>query len=206
MKSEARKAAAEPQQPVERVCVQHGHYLIVGGRRNAENAAIGYLGNKRMAAASAESVEAAVEKVRSALDEHAASLRSERVDGVPTEAEYREALVVLYPKLSKPVAAALGAHTRLPQSSTTLRDLASRLGSSERSLRQGYAKLARGMGTMLAFEPAADGDERVWQPLLSLAFVVPQREGSDPLLTLRPELLAALRKAEVARNTRRPGT
>lgn len=180
----------------DRTIVEHGAYQIIAGRRQGECAAVGYLGNKRIATATGDSVDAAVSAVSQALDVRVSGLRAERLDGVPTEAEYREALGGLYRGLPSRMKAMLETHCRMPGAATALSDLARRFGVSENTVKLGYGKLARGLSGVLDFAPVDDSIERRLLPLLCLGTIAASASGDRQLLHLSPELVGALRAVQ----------
>ena len=186
------KPAAVDVTTSDRVSFAHGAYLIVGGRRGDGCAAVGYLGNRRIEARNGDTVEAAVEAVKDALDERVSSLKAGRDGEVPGEAEYREALVALHAKLPKRMQAMLATHCRLPNSAATLVDLAKRFEVSLNTVKVDYGKLARQLAKLLDFAPADADVERGLLPLLTIATLA-QTEGKPPVLHLRPQLVSALR-------------
>ncbi|MEQ9640502.1 MAG: hypothetical protein RIM84_10820 [Alphaproteobacteria bacterium] len=179
-----------------RVTLTHGPFLIVAGRRNDTCAAIGYLANKLIDQTAAESVEAAIEALIETLDQRTAEQRELRVDGVPTETEYREAIAVLAAKMSKRFKAMLATHCRQPNAASTMHDLARRFEVAEKTAALDYGKLARGLTGLLDFAPQNEDLDRKLIPLLSLATLDNVSESGRPILRLRPELVGALRTSQ----------
>lgn len=194
--SGAAKPAAGVARTEGRVTLDHGPFLIVAGQRNETCAAIGYLTNKLIEQATADTVEAAIEAVTAALDRRTADQRAMRVDGVPTETEYREVFGVLAGKMSKRFKAMLAAHCRQPNSASTLHDMARRFGVSEKTAAMDYGKLARGLSGLLGFAPTNDALDRKLVPMLSLATMERVSDAGRPILRLRPELVGALRATQ----------
>lgn len=188
---QAKQAVANPT-TTDRVSVIHGSYLIVAGRRNDACAAVGYLGNRRIEARTADSVDAAVTAVKGALDQRVSGLKAARDGEVPTEDEYREALAALYGKLAKRMRAMLATHCRLPGSAASLADMARRFEITEATAKLDYGKLARQVTKLLDFAPLDSNVDRTMTPLLSLATLT-FSEGKRPVLHLRPEFVGALR-------------
>jgi hypothetical protein len=190
--SKPEKAAAAPLATSDRVSVTHGAYLVVAGRRGDSCAAVGYLGNRRIEARTADTVEAAVDAVKGALDDRVSGLKAGRSSEVPSEAEFREALVALHAKLPKRMQAMLATHCRLPGSAASLTDLARRFEVSVNTAKIDYGKLARQLAKLLDFAPAEATVERGLLPLLTVA-TLSFSEGKPAVLHLRPELVGALR-------------
>lgn len=192
----ATTSAGGSAQTTDRVSFDHGPYLVVAGRRNDTCAAIGYLANKLVEQATAETVDEAIELLIAALDRRTAEERARRVDGTPTAVEYREAFLVLTQKMPKRLKAMLALHCRQPNSAGTLHDLARRFDISEKSAAMDYAKLARGISKLLDFTPDDDALDRKLRPLLSMATLERVTESGHPILRLRPELVEAQRTTQ----------
>lgn len=126
------------------------------------------------------------------LDQHIDRLVQDRVDGVPSEAEFREALLALDAVEPTETMRLLIEHSRLPGGVATMGDLVRRSSRDEDSAVTDYARLGREVGTMLNFAPGPDGLERSLAPLLTFSVLETSSDGASVKQRLRPEVLAAL--------------
>lgn len=126
-----------------RIDTTHNRYRIVGGQRDGICQAIAYLGRRRVYEANGETVAAAVDSLKRTLDEHIDRLIQERVEGVPCEAEFREALLALAPALTAETMKLLVGQSRLPGGAISVGELARRSGRDEATVVADYARLGR---------------------------------------------------------------
>jgi hypothetical protein len=179
--------------PAERIDTEHRRYRIIGGKRAGAGHAIAYLGMRKIEERSAESTDAAIAALREVLDLRVEKLQADRVEGVPSEAEYDEALQVLQAELPEQTMAVLAFLSRLPEGAATVPEIAFRLERSESAVATGATRIGKKLGALLDFAPDTEGVERAMMPLLTFAKVETRREKAPALIRLRPEILATLR-------------
>lgn len=175
-----------------RIDIAHHHYRIVGGQGNGSCQAIAYIGKRKIYTTAGETVAAAVESLKVTLDEHLARLRQERVGGVPSACEFREALLALVPELPEKTIGLLVVHSRLPRAVATIGDLSRCSGQDEVMIGAGYARLGRKLSALLNFFPEPNGLDQAFTPVLTFAFVEMRPDKAGAALRLRPEVFAAL--------------
>lgn len=180
----------------ERTEATHRHFRIVAGR-HGDNAcqAIAYLGMARVAAIGGTTVAAAVSSLRAALDERCDRQRRARISGVPTSAEFREALMAIDPSRTDPALALLTQHSHRPGAVVTMSDLARFTGNDESTLKSMYGRLGRKLAGILAFSPEQEGLDRSMLPMLTFATLEELGAGRGGALRLRPEVVSAIASA-----------
>lgn len=176
----------------ERLEVEHFRYRIVAGQRDGACQAVAYLGRRKIYTTGGETVDAAVAAVKRILDEHLVRLARERVDGVPSEAEFREALLVVDMALPEQVVRLLSAHSRCPGGAATLSDLARLSGWDEATVKLKYVQAGRQIANLLGFSPRPNKRERPFAPILTFAGLDLTDGSAAAILRLRPEVIAAL--------------
>jgi hypothetical protein len=112
----------------ERIDIDHHHYRIVAGQREGKCQAIACVGPYKVDAVTAESVALAVDAMKCTLDERLSHLRRQRVNGLPTEQEYREGLAALKTVMPDGVIDLLGRHSHRPGATASLSELARAAG------------------------------------------------------------------------------
>ncbi len=180
------------QTPQERIEIDHHRYRIVAGKRKGSFQAIAYLGRRLVESSTGDSVELAVESLKTSLDQRLARLREGRSGDVPSEAEFGEALTVVGAELPSSTMEVLALHSRLPGAASTLSDLARRADSDEATVAAAYARLGRRLAVLLDYAPTSEDSEQRLAPISTFATVDGDAAGSSPLLRLRPEVVAAL--------------
>jgi hypothetical protein len=172
----------------ERTEVGHGMFRIVAGQQGEVSRAVAYLGMKPLHSVEGESVDAAVETIKFELDGRTGRLKQERVDGVPTQKEYLEAL--LGARISQRTANLLKAHSRFPERTASIDDIARRCAIDVTTVTSDYLRTGRQLGALLSFAPRVDGCPKRLLPILSIA--TSDDWAGEPELQLRAELSAAL--------------
>jgi len=168
------------------------HYRIIAGQREGKCQAIAYVGRRKIDSVTGESVTIAVDTMKQSLDERLAHLRRQRVDGVPTEAEYREGLMALDTAMQEDIIGLLKLHGQRPDATASFGDMARLTDLDEPAISDTYAHLGRRLGNLLNFSPDPDGVTPEMAPALSFALVDPTAARRSPALRLRPEVLLAL--------------
>jgi hypothetical protein len=176
-----------------RIDIAHHHYRIIAGQREGTCHAIAYLANRKIESLNGETVEAAVDALKGALDERMVRLRRDRVDGVPSAQEFCEALMALDEAGLKPVIALLAAHSRRPDAAATVEELARLADKDESTTATVYMRFGRKLGAFLDFVPEVNGYDRTLAPMLTFAVPETQPKKGGPVLRLRPEMLEAFR-------------
>jgi hypothetical protein len=176
-----------------RIEFAHHHYRIIAGQREGTCHAIAYLANRKIESLNGETVEAAVDALKGALDERMVRLRRDRVDGVPSAQEFCEALMALDEAGLKPVIALLAAHSRRPDAAATVEELARLADKDESTTATVYMRFGRKLGAFLDFVPEVNGYDRTLAPMLTFAVPETQPKKGGPVLRLRPEMLEAFR-------------
>jgi len=176
-----------------RIDIAHHHYRIIAGQREGTCHAIAYLANWKIESLNGETVEAAVDALKGALDERMVRLRRDRVDGVPSAQEFCEALMALDEAGLKPVIALLTAHSRRPDAAATVEELARLADRDESTTATVYMRFGRKLGAFLDFVPEVNGYDRTLAPMLTFAVPETQPKKGGPVLRLRPEMLEAFR-------------
>lgn len=174
-----------------RIDIAHHHYRIIAGKREGVCQAIAYLANRKIDSINGETVEAAVDALKGALDERTVRLRRDRVDGVPSAQEFCEALMALDEAGLKPAIALLAVHSRRPDAAATMEDLARLADRDESATAAIYTRFGRKLGAFLDFVPEVNGYDRTLAPMLTFAVLEMQPKKVGPVLQLRPEMLAA---------------
>lgn len=176
-----------------RIDVAHHHYRIIAGQRERVCQAVAYLANRKIHSINGETVEAAVDALKGALDERMVRLRGDRVDGVPSAQEFCEALMALDEAGLKPAIALLAVHSRRPDAAATMEELARLADRDESATETVYARFGRKLGAFLGFVPAVNGYDRTLAPMLTFAVPETRPKKAGPVLRLRPEMLEAFR-------------
>lgn len=174
-----------------RIDITHHHYRIIAGQREGTCHAIAYLANRKIESLNGETVEAAVDTLKAALDERMVRLRRDRVDGVPSAREYWEALMALDEAGLKPAIALLVVHSRRPDAAATMEDLARVADRDESATAAIYTRFGRKLGAFMDFVPDVNGFDRTLAPMLTFAVLETQPKKVGPVLRLRPEMLEA---------------
>lgn len=177
----------------ERAETEYRHYRIIAGRMAGVCQAIAYAGNRKVAAQDGKSVDQAVSALEAVLEERLLDLRRERVHGIPTEIEFREAMSTLQGSGLKYAVELLTGHSRLPHATATPAQLARLCDGDQAVSRSAYERLGRRLATLLEFSPQANGLDRSLADALSFAEIVPHPTQSGSALRLRPEVIGALR-------------
>jgi len=181
-----------------RIDLEYLHYRIIAGQREGKCQAIAYVGREKIDAVASESVTIAVDTMKQSLNERLAHLRRQRVDGIPTEAEYREGLMALDTAMQEDVLALLKLHCRRPDAIATFGEMARIADLDEPVVADTYARIGRRLGGLLDFSPDPDGVSPDMAPALSFALVEPPAGRRSTALRLRPEVLFALQMVAVA--------
>lgn len=175
-----------------RIDMNYFHYRIIAGQREGKCQAIAYVGRQKIDSVTGESVTIAVDTMKQSLDERLAHLRRQRVDGVPTEAEYREGLMALDTEMQEDVLGLLKLHGQRPGATASFGDMARLNDLEEPAIADTYARAGRRLGNLLNFSPDPDGVTPEMAPALSFALAEPTAAKRSPVLRLRPEVLLAL--------------
>lgn len=171
-------------------------YRIVAGQMNGACQAIGYHGRHRIAAAAGKSVEEAVAEVKGELGKRSAALRQTRNNGMPTAAEYREALVAASVALPDGATTVLRIHSQQPGATATFAELARRSGEDEAGIARAYGRMGRSLEGMLNLSFESDGFDRQLATMQSFAVIEPSQHRSKAALRLRTQVVEALNSLE----------
>jgi hypothetical protein len=187
----------------ERIDIDHHHYRIVAGQREGKCQAVACVGHQKVDTVTAESVALAVDAMKHILDERLSHLHRQRINGVPTEQEYREGLVALKAVMPDGEIDLLGRHSHRPGATASLSELARAAGQEQVRIAESYARLGRRLGNLLQFVPNVEGIDPALAPIAAFALVDPTSRKGDETLRLRPEVIEALQmlKARVAMPT-----
>lgn len=176
-----------------RIDIPYGLYRIIAGRRTDAWYAIGYLGMRKIDVAMGDSLDDAISRMKQLLDQRLSALHRRRIDGVPSAAEFKEALDAMYPKLPERMAALVALHSRLLRASASLRDLSRRSGLDEAVILADYIRFGRRVGQALQFAPRENRLPRALWPILTVGEVdVSAQNRSDTVIKLRRQILEAL--------------
>jgi hypothetical protein len=134
---------ARPKSPVRRSLDEYyRHYRLIAGKRGESFSAVAYAGRILAFSATAQDVDAALDRLKALIDGDFAERREQRSDAFPSEAEFERALALAERRLT-------GSHIHLLE---TLRDgngevhplqLQRRAGVDEEMLMRDMARLAR---------------------------------------------------------------
>lgn len=175
-----------------RIDTYHFLYRIIAGQRESKCQAIAYVGRQKLDAIAGETVALAVEAMKQSLDERLSHLRRQRVDGVPSEAEYREGLLALTAVMQDDVLVLLRLHRLRPAARASLNELARASGQNEGRIAECYARLGRRLGDLLQYSPHTEGRHSALAPMATFAFLEPHSRNGSAVLRLRPEVVEAL--------------
>jgi len=178
------------------VDMEHGRYRIRAGLLNGIAMAIAYIAGRRIADATGADVEEAAANLRVLLDTNTKAELGQRVGGVPTAAEFREAFLLFGAKVTGHQRLMLQAQMVAKDHRRTAAELAKAAGYANYRLSNAqYGLLARKIGEELDYKPAAKASDG--KPLW--AFVLAEGEGDpdagDFVWRLRDEVAAGLAAA-----------
>lgn len=173
---------------------QYGMYRIVTGRRRGSWEAIAYTGTRKVAENLDDSLDRVVNSVKATLDRRSAKFKSQRVQGVPAQQEYEDALSTISGNLSEQVVQILTIHSRMPNRSISLLDLSNLVRSSNDLVVAEYARLGRRLSVALDFIPTYKKFVRTLTPIMVIAISDNDDENSNAVWTLRPEFVGALQE------------
>ncbi len=175
----------------ERVELQYGLYQSIGGEVGASFKAVAYVGRRRVAESSGEAADSTISSLKSYLDIRSANHRQGRKEGVPTAAEFRDALASLRPDVPLPVMELLTTHSKLPGEAATLSQLAKiSLGCTPSAVEIEYLRIGRKLSKLLEFSPETNGISGQLATMFVLA--TPQKSAREDAWKLRRELCEAL--------------
>lgn len=176
-----------------RIDIQHGYYRVVGVMRGPGALSVAYAGMTRIAEGEGAQPKDAVADVIHALDARLARFLSSRdADGMPSEAEYRDAIDAIPIAGSESLLRLLRFHGRRPGHAATAAQIARMATVDEKTVWFEYGRLGRKLHAFLKLaklKKAASGERFTVE---SFAVVSRADEQSPWVITLRPAFVAAL--------------
>lgn len=169
-----------------------GLYRLIAGHTAGGCQASIYAGMRRIARVEDETVEAAFQKAALLLQDRMAEMRRARMDGIPSAAEYQDALDATPIRGSSRLVALLNAHAGRADATASLAELAKVIGADEATVRLEYGRLGRKLGAWLDLPTTGGTLNRDIAPVLSFA-TVSAAPGAALTITLRPAIIEALR-------------
>lgn len=177
--------------PMGRIETTHGFYRIVAATRGLTAKAVAYAGMRRILQTDGDDEEAAIANALGQLDARTESMRSARIEGVPTAEEYLDALSALFPATrAGELTRVLGVHMRLPDAEVAASRLARITSLDEGEIWRIYGRLGRRLSAALALgrERRRSGDRYVVD---AFAAVAEQEDGL--VIRLHPNFVEAVR-------------
>lgn len=172
---------------------EHGRYHIKVGRIGDQYRAVATHGDRFVARVDHKEYEGALEAIRLELDAVNSRRLGERVDGIPSAAEFAAALERLGRKVGKHHWLMLRAHYHARDRALTAAQLAEAAGYEDYSVaNEKYGKLARALAEELDYTPQARDDGT---PMWTTTIATGERDAEDgPAFRwrLRDEVAAAL--------------
>jgi hypothetical protein len=183
--------------------IDYGLYRIIAGEQAKSFKAIAYVGMRKIAETTGDNADAAINSLKAFLDVRAAKRKQERETGVPSSAEFKEALEALRPSMPQQLIDILFTHRRLPDDTAAMLQLV-RISSAwtPAVMEVEYARLGRKISRLLEFSPLANGIEPQLMPIVVLA--TPKGSVHTRTWKLRPQVAAALDELKSRNLVKRP--